>query len=64
MERELGISYWTIRSRLNHLITDLGFEAEAKSDTELKDQRRDILEQVDQGELSAADAAELLSQLQ
>lgn len=67
MERELGTSYWTIRSRLNELIEELGFEVDNQADAEreetLKNQRRSILEQVDSGELSAGDAATLLTNL-
>ena len=28
MERESGISYWTIRNRINELVAELGFETE------------------------------------
>ena len=63
MERELGISYWTIRGQLNELIQELGFEVEAAQEDELKTRRREILEQVDRGELTAAAAAEQLTKL-
>ncbi len=63
MERELGISYWTIRSQLNTLIEELGFEVEPAATAEVTVQRREILERVSRGELSAAEAAELLAQL-
>ncbi|MBX3010273.1 MAG: DUF2089 domain-containing protein [Caldilineaceae bacterium] len=63
MERELGISYWTIRTRLNELIQELGFEVEAAQEDELKNRRREILEQVDRGELSASEATEQLAKL-
>ena len=71
MERELGTSYWTIRSRLNELIEELGFEVDnnaeaervAAQEEELKQQRRSLLEQVDRGEISANDAAEQLTKL-
>ena len=67
MERELGISYWTIRSQLNDLIEELGFEvdssAKAEREEEVKKQRRAILEQIDRGELSASDAATQLAKL-
>lgn len=62
MERELGISYWIIRSRINELITDLGFESEKQD--EVASQRQEILERVSDGELTAAEAAEFLGQLQ
>lgn len=63
MERELGISYWTIRNQLNELIQELGFEVAAAQEDELKTRRREILEQVDRGELSASDATEQLAKL-
>lgn len=63
MERELGISYWTIRSQLNELIQELGFEVETAQEDELKTRRREILEQVDRGELSAGEATEQLAKL-
>ena len=67
MERELGISYWTIRTRLNELIEELGFEVDNQADVEreeeLKKQRRAILEQIDRGELSASEAAAQLTKI-
>lgn len=62
MERELGISYWIIRSRINELIKDLGFETDEQED--LGSKRQEILERVSGGELTAGEAAELLGQLQ
>lgn len=63
MERELGISYWTIRSRINELISELGFEVEAEQEEDITRQRREILEKVDSGEIGAGEAAELLTKL-
>ena len=62
MERELGQSYPTLRSKLNGIIAELGFEVGPADDEEeeLAIQRREILERLDRGELSAADATELL----
>lgn len=34
MERELGVSYWTIRGRLNEVITAMGFETPADESTD------------------------------
>ena len=61
MERDLGISYWTIRNRINDLIAELGFETEEEDDATR--QRHEILAKVDRGELAAGEAAELLSRL-
>lgn len=63
MERELGISYWTIRRMIDDLGGKLGLEATA-AEPEATVRIREVLEQVDRGELSAADAAEILSQLE
>jgi hypothetical protein len=63
MERTLGISYWAIRNQLNDLIAELGFEVEAEQEDEAKNRRREVLEKVDRGEISAGEAAELLAKL-
>ena len=61
MERESGISYWTIRNRINELIAELGFETKEEDDNAR--QRHEILAKVHRGELEAGAAAERLSQL-
>ncbi|CAN5868414.1 DUF2089 domain-containing protein [soil metagenome] len=70
MERELGISYWVVRGKLNDLIKDLGFEPAPADEVPneldeaaLKAQRQEILHQIDRGELGASEAAKLLAQL-
>lgn len=63
MERELGISYPTVRSRLNAVIAELGFEVGAELADDIPEQRRQILKRLDAGEISAAEAAELIHQL-
>ena len=62
MERELGQSYPTLRSKLNSIIAELGFEVGPVDDEEeeLAIQRREILERLDRGELGAEEATELL----
>ena len=65
MERELEQSYWHIRSRINELIRELGFEVkpdETGEETMLA-QRREILEKLSRGETTADEAANMLSQL-
>jgi hypothetical protein len=62
MERELDISYWTVRRMLDDLIQRLGFEVElVPGDREA--QMQEILEQLDRGEINTAEASEALSQL-
>ena len=65
MERELEISYPTVRSRLNAVIEELGYEVEVESPEpgEVAEKRRVILKQLNQGEISAAEATELINQL-
>ena len=65
MERELGISYWTIRSKLNDLIKALGFEVEPvqEEDGDVKGRRKEILEQLNRGEITASEATERLAGL-
>ena len=65
MERELEISYPTVRSRLNDVIKELGYEVEAESaaSDEMAAERRTILKQLNEGEISAAEATALINQL-
>jgi hypothetical protein len=67
MERELEISYPTVRSRLNAVIQELGYEVDTESPAldpdAVADQRRTILKRLNDGEISAAEATELINQL-
>jgi hypothetical protein len=64
VERELGLSYPTVRNRLDDLLRGLGFEvredAEATRETDEAERRREVLERVRRGELSAEQAIKLL----
>jgi hypothetical protein len=65
MERELGISYPTVRSRVEALVRALGFGPRADGDdqdtviveTPVASTRQDILEKLARHEISAEDAA-------
>jgi hypothetical protein len=59
VEDELGLSYPTVRSRLNDVIRALGYEVPAEA-TISAERRKEILEQVQAGEIAAEEAAELL----
>jgi hypothetical protein len=63
MERELGISYWTVRRMLDDVIERLGLEPGPVSEEDATTQMQEILEQLDRGEISAAEANEALSRL-
>jgi hypothetical protein len=64
VERELGISYPTVRSRLNALLTALEIAAAPDEDDEAVQRRRkEILDQLETGTLRPEDAARLLRQV-
>jgi hypothetical protein len=63
MEREMDISYWTVRRMLDNLIQELGYETEPLEEIDTTAQQREILEQLDRGEITAAEATGKLSQL-
>ena len=60
MESELNLSYPTIRNRLHEVIRALGYEP-GKGDTRLtEEERRRILEDLDKGHITSAEAMEML----
>ncbi len=72
MERELGISYPTVRIRVEALVRALGFGPRDEADApaaagtaanEIASGRRDILERLSRKELSAEQAAEAIRAL-
>ena len=66
MERESGESYQALRSRLNAIIGEMGFEVDTEEEgerEELADERRQILDRLDRGQLGAQEAAEALQKL-
>jgi hypothetical protein len=64
MEVELGLSYPTIRNRLHEVIRALGYEPGASEDGVglSDDDRQKILENLDQGLISAERAMQLLKE--
>ena len=61
MERILGVSYPTVRARFETLLRVLGYESEDAAATSAE--RAAVLEQLEKGEISADEAAELLRAL-
>jgi hypothetical protein len=59
VERELGMSYPTVRSRLDAVIRALGFPSQAEPDREAE-RRKEILRELAEGRIAADDAASLL----
>ncbi len=61
VERELGVSYPTVRNRLDAVIVALGYTVEAEEpDTRVDEGRRKVLESLNKGEISAEDAIKIL----
>jgi hypothetical protein len=67
MERELGISYPTVRSRVEALVRSLGFGPRSDDDaaqaSEAGQTREDILERLARREISAEEAAQAIRSL-
>jgi hypothetical protein len=61
METEIGLSYPTIRNRLQDIIRALGYEPGKEESPEVsEDRRRQVLEDLDAGRLSADAAMRIL----
>ena len=60
MERELSQSYWTIRTKLDKLITEMGLSAPSP---DLGEQRKQILQQLSAGEISVEEATQKIAEL-
>jgi len=65
MERELGLSYPTIRARLDEAFNAAGLERETDRapESEAAARRSTILDELERGEISAAEAASRLREL-
>ena len=62
MEEELALSYPTLRNRLQEVIRALGYEPGKEEAADIPDEkRRNILEELDNGKISAEDAMRLLN---
>ena len=62
VEKDLGISYPTVKSRLEAILVRLGLAATPAAD-DIKEERLKIIERVSRGELSAEEASELLKKI-
>lgn len=63
MERELGVSYWTIRSRLDDIIATLDFSVVPEAAASVAARRQAILDQLEAGAITVQQAAERLDAL-
>lgn len=61
VEKELGISYPTVRNRLDGIIQALGYSLDkSEADEEKKLKRQEILSALEKGEISPQEASKLL----
>ena len=65
VEKELGISYPTVRSKLDAVINSLGLEAKEPyiENEKIKAEKSEILNQLSRGELSPKEATERIKNL-
>ncbi len=62
MEDEIGLSYPTIRNRLHEIIRALGYEPGGEEPGMSDDERRQILEDLEQGTITYEDAMGMLKE--
>jgi hypothetical protein len=63
MERESGLSYWTIRGKLNDIINELKLDQNPPTPLPPANARRTILDALARGEISVKEAETQLAQL-
>lgn len=63
VERELGLSYPTVRARLDALLAALGYAVEPERKADAVRKRREILDALDSGKIGAGEALRLLKDL-
>lgn len=63
MARELDVSYWTVRKQIDELIEALGYQPAPPPPEDTTETQLEILDRLDRGEISPAEATELLTEL-
>lgn len=63
MERILGVSYPTVRARLDDILMSLGLRVEGVDELDLEEKRKAILDDLEAGRIHAQEAVELLRKL-
>jgi hypothetical protein len=63
MERELEISYWTIRKQIDALIVALGLEASQAPVVDIEARQNEILGALERGEIDGTQAIDFIQEL-
>lgn len=63
VERELSISYPTVRSKLDQAIKSLGYDIGSAPDDDKGAKRKEVLDMLNAGELSSKEAIKILKDL-
>lgn len=63
VERELGISYPTVRNKLDEVIHALGHDIDQSPDDEMAEKRKEILAELENGDITAAEAVQKLGEI-
>ncbi len=59
----MGISYPTVRNKLDDVIKTLGYSVQESQDDNIAEKRKEILDSLERGEISTQDAVKLLQKL-
>ncbi len=63
VERELGISYPTVRNKLDEIIKALGYSVDTSPEDSLGERRKEILAMLEKGEINSQEAIKMLKNL-
>ncbi len=63
VERELGISYPTVRNMLDSALSALGYDAPSEPAPQTADARREILNMLDRGDIDGKEAVQRLKRI-
>lgn len=63
VEREMGISYPTVRNKLDDVIESLGYNADESPDDVTSEKRKEILDSLEKGEIDSQEAVKLLQKI-
>ncbi len=63
VERELGISYPTVRSKLDNVIKAMGYDVAAIPEDETGEKRREVLDLLGKGEITSKEAVKMLKDI-